>query len=117
MSDTSESDKEEGCTASPRMQRKKKRKQKGERGERWPYKSEVELEQEDLSYMDTLPEVFGIVYKLKMYFLLLKFLLSPHEKGFLGNCNFALFSTMFKITLTFITTNKTANLGRVYPCS
>lgn len=60
MSDTSESDKEEGCTASPRMQRKKKRKQKGERGERgttWLYKTDVELEQEDLSYMDTLPEV------------------------------------------------------------
>jgi len=42
------------------MQRKKKRKQKGERGERgttWLYKTDVELEQEDLSYMDTLPEV------------------------------------------------------------
>lgn len=64
ISDTTDSDKEDGCTASPRMQRKKKKKHKsanGDRNERttaWHYRGgDMELEQDDLSYVDTLPEV------------------------------------------------------------
>ncbi|CAG9773004.1 unnamed protein product [Ceutorhynchus assimilis] len=65
ISDSSESDKEEGCTASPRMQRKKKKKHKNppnnERTTTWHYRGEMDLDQDDLSYVDTLPEQVRLV--------------------------------------------------------
>ncbi|XP_050293804.1 tubby-related protein 4 isoform X2 [Anthonomus grandis grandis] len=74
ISDSSDSEKEDGYggwyMASPRMQRKKKKKQKtgnhhdkSERStqtDRWHYK-EGELDQDDLSYVDTLPEQVRLV--------------------------------------------------------
>lgn len=60
-SETSDSDHEDGCTGSPRMQRKRKRKLKNSNvpnHDRFPsQRTEQENEHEDLSYVDTLPEV------------------------------------------------------------
>ncbi|XP_066252938.1 tubby-related protein 4 isoform X1 [Euwallacea similis] len=62
FSDTSESEKEEGgYMASPRMQRKKKRKHKSERTTTWHYRTDLEAEKDDLSYVDTLPEQVRLV--------------------------------------------------------
>lgn len=61
--DSSESEREDGCTSSPRMQRKRKRKHKNHfssytHNERHSYqRTEQDSEHEDLSYVDTLPEV------------------------------------------------------------
>lgn len=61
-SDTSDSDREDGCTGSPRMQRRRKRKNKYyshvTHQDRQSYqRPEQDSEHEDLSYVDTLPEV------------------------------------------------------------
>lgn len=60
-SESSDTDHEDGCTGSPRMQRKRKRKLKNcnvPNHDRFPFqRAEQEIEHEDLSYVDTLPEV------------------------------------------------------------
>lgn len=60
-SDSSDSDKEEGCAGSPRMQRRKKKRNKSHSrtpvSERQSGQSSGDPEPEDLSYVDTLPEV------------------------------------------------------------
>ncbi|XP_076257679.1 WD40 superfamily protein Tusp isoform X2 [Rhynchophorus ferrugineus] len=65
-SDSSESDREDGCTASPRMQRRKKKKHKNsfsDRTERvaWQYRGDLDLDQDELNYADTLPEQVRLV--------------------------------------------------------
>lgn len=63
-SESSESDREDGCTGSPRMQRKRKRKIKNSNvpnHERLSFhRTEQDIENEDLSYVDTLPEVSNL---------------------------------------------------------
>lgn len=60
-SDSTDSDREEGCSGSPRMQRRKKRRNKnGNRvmqPERQMGQSSGDCDAEDLAYIDTLPEV------------------------------------------------------------
>lgn len=60
-SDSSDSDREEGCSGSPRMQRRKKRRNKNQsrilQAERQLGLLTVDCESEDLAYIDTLPEV------------------------------------------------------------
>lgn len=58
MTDSSESDREEGCTSSPRMQRRRKKRNKSQ-GRSGP--SSGEADQEDLAYVDTLPEHVRLV--------------------------------------------------------
>nr|XP_015839629.1 PREDICTED: tubby-related protein 4 [Tribolium castaneum] len=62
LSDSSDSDREEGCTSSPRMQRRRKRRNKS-RGptERHSGQSSGDAEPEDLAYVDTLPEHVRLV--------------------------------------------------------
>ncbi|KAK9882860.1 hypothetical protein WA026_023555 [Henosepilachna vigintioctopunctata] len=63
--DSSESDKEEGCTSSPRMQRRRRKRNKS-RG-RMPHSekpsipNQLENENDDLTYVDTLPEQVPLV--------------------------------------------------------
>lgn len=60
-SDSSDSDRDDGCRGSPRLQRKRKRKMKNSNvpnHDRLSFQRvEQEAEHEDLSYVDTLPEV------------------------------------------------------------
>ncbi|KAL1506150.1 hypothetical protein ABEB36_005566 [Hypothenemus hampei] len=62
VSEASESDKEEGCVASPRLPRRRKlyKTMNGEHS-MWHYRANVELEPNDLSYVDTLPEQVRLV--------------------------------------------------------
>ncbi|XP_060527370.1 tubby-related protein 4 [Cylas formicarius] len=61
-SESSDSDREDGCTGSPRLPRRKKKKQKYPNLERPLYqRAEPEAEQDDLSYVDTLPEQVRLV--------------------------------------------------------
>lgn len=70
-SDTSESDRDEGCTSSPRMQRRrKKRHNKKEQAEKPPSSgpaciTSFEFPEDELAYVDTLPEVNTIKIKKK----------------------------------------------------
>ncbi|XP_049821138.1 tubby-related protein 4 isoform X2 [Aethina tumida] len=63
VTDSSDTEREEGCTGSPRMQRRKKRKNKNtylSYNERQFLKQD-DTDQEDLSYVDTLPEQVRLV--------------------------------------------------------
>ncbi|KAI4457889.1 tubby-related [Holotrichia oblita] len=64
-SDSSDSDREEGCTGSPRMQRRRKKRNKSHsrtpHSERQSGQSSGDPEPEDLSYVDTLPEHVRLV--------------------------------------------------------
>lgn len=55
--DSSDSDREEGCTSSPRMQRRKKRRNKASRVTQTERQNGSNGDDEDLTYIDTLPEV------------------------------------------------------------
>jgi hypothetical protein len=61
LTDSSDSDREEGCTSSPRMQRRRKRRNKSHgrapNHDRQSGQSSGDADQEDLAYVDTLPEV------------------------------------------------------------
>lgn len=61
LTDSSDSDREDGCTGSPRMQRRRKRRNKsrGRTGvpEKQSGQSSGETDGDDLAYVDTLPEV------------------------------------------------------------
>ncbi|XP_068911688.1 tubby-related protein 4 isoform X1 [Tenebrio molitor] len=60
LTDSSDSDREEGCTSSPRMQRRRKRRNKSHgrapNHDRQSGQSSGDADQEDLAYVDTLPE-------------------------------------------------------------
>lgn len=60
-SDSSDSDRGDGCAGSPRMQRRRKRRNKSQsrtlQAEVHRGQIPAELDVEDLSYVDTLPEV------------------------------------------------------------
>lgn len=57
ISDSSDSEKEEGCTGSPRLPRRQKRKNKGHIRCTNAERTIGEVDSDDLSYVDTLPEV------------------------------------------------------------
>ncbi|XP_044262852.1 tubby-related protein 4 [Tribolium madens] len=64
LTDSSDSDREEGCTSSPRMQRRRKRRNKSHTRvptERQSGQSSGDAEPEDLAYVDTLPEHVRLV--------------------------------------------------------
>ncbi|XP_063906897.1 tubby-related protein 4 isoform X2 [Zophobas morio] len=64
LTDSSDSDREEGCTSSPRMQRRRKRRNKSHTrvpNERQSGQSSGDADQEDLAYVDTLPEHVRLV--------------------------------------------------------
>lgn len=62
-SDTSDSDRDEGCTGSPRMQRRRKKRNKNKEPVEKPPSStpacigNFEFVEDELAYVDTLPEV------------------------------------------------------------
>lgn len=67
-SDSSDTDREEGCSGSPRMQRRKKRRNKAARiiqAERQNGQN-VDCDAEDLAYIDTLPEVEVLDFALNL---------------------------------------------------
>ena len=55
-SDTSDTEREDGC-GSPRVQRRKRRRNKSHNGVDRPFGAAPEGDQDDLAYVDTLPEV------------------------------------------------------------
>lgn len=61
-SDSSDTDREEGCSGSPRMQRRKKRRNKAARIVQTERQNgqNLDCDNEDLAYIDTLPEVFQL---------------------------------------------------------
>ncbi|XP_068911689.1 tubby-related protein 4 isoform X2 [Tenebrio molitor] len=65
LTDSSDSDREEGCTSSPRMQRRRKRRNKSHgrapNHDRQSGQSSGDADQEDLAYVDTLPEHVRLV--------------------------------------------------------
>lgn len=67
-SDTSDSDRDEGCTGSPRMQRRRKKRNKNKEQSEKVLSSgsacitSVEFPEDELAYVDTLPEVGIHIY-------------------------------------------------------
>ncbi|KAL3280347.1 hypothetical protein HHI36_017836 [Cryptolaemus montrouzieri] len=65
ITDSSDSDREEGCTSSPRMQRRRKKRNKSHGrnyyAERATSSNQSETENDDLAYIDTLPEHVPLV--------------------------------------------------------
>ncbi|KAK4881757.1 hypothetical protein RN001_005076 [Aquatica leii] len=61
LTDSSDSDREEGCAGSPRMQRRRKRRNKSQPRSSQPNHVSNEGDGDDLAYVDTLPEHVRLV--------------------------------------------------------